>query len=66
MEGGGDGALAPDISEHVRLMYDITWGPVLSVFGEVRIVCQSVPKRKNRLAILILMVTKRRSLHFRT
>lgn len=27
--------MSPDIAEHVRLMYEITWGPVLSVFSEV-------------------------------
>lgn len=35
MEGGDGGAPFPDMTEHVWLMFEITWGPVLSVFSEV-------------------------------
>lgn len=27
--------VSPDIVDHVRLMYEISWGPVLAVFSEV-------------------------------
>lgn len=37
LEGGGeDRWVSPDVAEHVRLMHEITWGPVVSVFSEVR------------------------------
>lgn len=38
MEGGGEGDgawMSQDIAEHVRLMHEITWGPLVSVFSEV-------------------------------
>lgn len=33
--GGEDGGVFPHMTEHVRRMFDIIWGPVLAVFGEV-------------------------------
>lgn len=35
VDGGDDGVPYPDMTEHVRLMFEITWGPVLSMFSEV-------------------------------
>lgn len=38
VEGGGeDRWVSPDVAEHVRLMHEITWGPLVSVFSEVRV-----------------------------
>lgn len=35
MAGEDDMLVSPDIVDHVRLMYEISWGPVLAVFSEV-------------------------------
>lgn len=35
MPGEDDVLVSPDIVDHVRLMYEISWGPVLAVFSEV-------------------------------
>lgn len=37
LEGGGEEErwVSPDVAEHVRLMHEITWGPLVSVFSEV-------------------------------
>lgn len=48
--GGDDGAASPDMTEHVRLMFEITWGPMLAVFGEVSLVARLEGQRERAVA----------------